>query len=69
MELPQILYRQLVMEGSKAGGESIVLAVKSSSSENMEFLGSVLEAEQAVAAGAEWHGGSWQCHHLTGFVP
>lgn len=60
MELPQILYRQLVMEGSKVGGESIVLAVKSSSSENMEFLGSVLEAAQAVAAGAEWHGGSWQ---------
>lgn len=60
MELPQILYRQLVMEGSKVDGESILSAVKSSSSKNMEFLGSVLEAEQAVASGAEWHGGSWQ---------
>jgi len=41
------------MERNRVGGEFLLLAVRSSS-RNMEFLGWVLEAEQAGAPSPEW---------------
>lgn len=39
----------------RVGGESSLLVVRSNGSKHVEFPGSVLAAEQAVASGVEWH--------------